>query len=394
MKKESKSGTRSAFVRSIDSAARTLEAVASTEAVDSFGTILRCTPESVELTRFNANPVLLAFHNDAVFPVGQCRNMRVEDGELLFTAAFDDITVADKETWAKYQARTMRGFSVRFIATEWHTIQVNGRDVIEYTKWELLETSCVPIPANPEALRRSAGGMRGNVKRSELMKAAKAASEGDGSDEEKKAAADMYKAYGGDEGLKAAEDSEKEPEGDEGKKEDEDDKAKSDEKKKDEEEKSARAAVKTRATTSGERESDLALQVRKLIEDAAAEKETRAVSDLVEANLDKIPPALVPWARSTDLATLRKYVKSAPKHNLRAPAPAPGARGETEGTGNGSVPLSAEDDAKLDRVLGIMPAVKKVGFGAFDATRGVVAFATPTASQVRQARAARTQKEG
>ena len=157
MKKASKSGTRSAFVRSIDSAARTLEAVASTEAVDSYGTILRCSPESVDLARFNANPVLLAFHDDNAFPVGQCLNVRVEGGQLLFTASFDDITDNDRAVWAKYEARTMRGFSVRFIATEQQTSKIDGRDVVEYTRWELLEISCVPIPANPEALRRSAG---------------------------------------------------------------------------------------------------------------------------------------------------------------------------------------------------------------------------------------------
>ena len=407
-KKVNSGGTRSAFVRSINEEARTLEAVASTGAVDSYGTILRCTPEAVDLRRFNRNPVLLAFHDDHSFPVGQCLNMRVEGGELIFTAKFDDITEMDRAVWEKYKARTMRGFSVRFETTEQQTIEVNGRAVTEYTKWELFETSCVPIPANPEALRRSVGA-RGNmalkrsVKRSEMMKGLKAIGEGDGSDEEKKSAAELYKSMGGDDACKAAEEAEAkakdaEPDGDEapeGKEKAAEDEPKAKpEEKKDEEEKSARAAVKVRATTSGERESALALQVRKLVEDAAAEKQTRAVSELVEANLDKIPPALVSWARSTDLATLRGYLKSAPKHSIRAAVPEAGARGDGQGTGDASVPpLSMEESRKLDKILGINTDVAKVGFGAFDATRGAMTFSTPTASQIRAAQAPRG-KEG
>ena len=392
-KKANSSGTRSAFVRSINEEARTLEAVASTGAVDSYGTILRCTPEAVDLRRFNENPVLLAFHDDHSFPVGQCLNMRVEGGELIFTAKFDDITEMDRAVWEKYKARTMRGFSVRFETTEQQTIEVNGRAVTEYTKWELFETSCVPIPANPEALRRSAGA-RGNMalKRSEMMKGLKAIGEGDGSDEEKKAAAELYKSMGGDDGCKAAEEAEtKEPAGDEKPKEEKkasegDDEPKGEDKPKDEE-KSARGAGK-RAAPSGS--NAMALQLAELL----AKDQRRDVSALVDANAKKIPAALRSWALAQPLEGLQDFLKSAPLVEIRAAVPEAGARGDGQGTGEaGVLPLSPEDSKKLDKILGINTDVAKVGFGAFDATRGAMTFSTPTASQIRAAQAVRG-KEG
>jgi HK97 family phage prohead protease len=393
-KKANSSGTRSAFVRSIDETARTLEAVASTEAVDSYGTILRCDAESIDLRRFNENPVLLTFHDDNAFPVGQCLNVRVEGGQLVFTASFDDITDEDRATWAKYKARTMRGFSVRFIATEQRTTQVNGRDVIEYTRWELLEISCVPIPANPEALRRAAGA-RGNMalKRSEMMKGLKAMSEGEGSDDEKKDAAQLYKDMGGDEGCKAAEEAEskdsKEPDGDEGSDED---KAKAARASEDEaeKEKAARAVGKKLRSSGGNVDNVLALQLAELL----AKDQKRDVAALVDANAKKIPPALRAWALEQPIDGLRAFLKSAPLVDIRAAVPETGVRGDTQGTGDASVPaLSVEESRKLDKILGINTDVAKVGFGSFDASRGAMTFATPTASQIRAAQAPRG-KEG
>ena len=394
MKKTNHTGIRSAFVRSIDEAARTLEAVASTEAVDSFNTILRCDADSIDLVRFNANPVLLAFHDDNAFPVGQCLNVRVEGGQLVFTAAFDDITEADRAVWAKYQARTMRGFSVRFIATEQRTTQVNGRDVVEYTRWELLEISCVPIPANPEALRRSAGGTRGNMKKSALMKALRAMADGEGSDEDKAKAAELYKSMGGDDGCKAAEEAEsKEPDGDKPKGDDAD-KAKKDEEAKAaraaeeaaEKEKAARAAAKNRSLGGNA----LALQLAELL----AKDQKRDVAALVDANAKKIPAALRSWALAQPLEGLQDFLKAAPLVEIRAAVPEAGARGDTQGTGDMAVPqLSPEESRKLDKILGINADVAKVGFGAFDSSRGTMTFSTPNASQIRAAQAARG-KEG
>lgn len=231
------------------------------------------------------------------------------------------------------------------------------------------------------------------LKRSEMMKGLKAIGEGAGSDDEKKAAAELYKSMGGDDGCKAAEEAEAkakdaEPEAPEGKEKAAEDEPKAKpEEKKDEEEKSARGAGK-RAAPSGS--NDLALQLAVLI----AKDQKRDVASLVDANAKKIPATLRSWALAQPLDGLQDFLKAAPLVDIRAAVPEAGARGLGQGTGEAGVtPLSPEESRKLDKILGINTDVAKVGFGAFDATRGAMPFSTPTASQIRAAQAPRG-KEG
>jgi HK97 family phage prohead protease len=146
--------TRSAQVRTIDEEGRSLEAVASTEAVDAYGTILRA---NWDLARFSANPVLLYAHNANGLPVGACADVRLEGKDLVFRAVFDDANDFDEQVWQKYKRRVLRGFSVRFNPIEQRVIEQNGKQIIEYTRSELMEISCTPLPGNAEALARSAG---------------------------------------------------------------------------------------------------------------------------------------------------------------------------------------------------------------------------------------------
>ena len=51
--------------------------------------------------------------------------------------------------------KKQRALSVGFIPLEWEYQERNGKRVYVYTRVELLELSCVPVGANPEALSRS-----------------------------------------------------------------------------------------------------------------------------------------------------------------------------------------------------------------------------------------------
>jgi HK97 family phage prohead protease len=373
---------RSAMVRAIDEGERRISAVASTEALDAHNTILRC---NWDLQRFTANPVLLWMHNDQVLPVGRCENVRVEGKELLFDAVFDDVAPLDNQVWEKYRRGTMRGFSVRFNPLEWRNVEQNGRDVVEYTRSELLEISCAPVPSNAEALRRSVGGGKRSMKRSDLMKSLRDMAEGDGSDEEKKAAGEMYKAMGGDEACKAAEESEaKAAEGEDKPK---DDDAPPPSTKKPEEQKAAparRAPVVEVVKPSGGAV-DLAVRVAEL----EAVEQRRAVGALVEAHKDRFTPATRSWALAESLEVVERYLKRAPKVDARAPQLAPQTRGAGQGEGGqGSALMPVGDDAKLDKILGISRAPGKLGWAGYDPDAGVMRFNAAGPAELRAIRAA------
>lgn len=142
---------RAANVRAMRPETREIDIIASTEAVDSFGEIVRA---NWDLKRFLANPVILWAHNrrDDLPPVGRAKNVRVEDGKLLMTIVFSKISAFDEEVFQKYVQGFLNGFSVGFdprrVVTEW----IDGVERVVLDENELHEVSCVPIPSNPEAL--------------------------------------------------------------------------------------------------------------------------------------------------------------------------------------------------------------------------------------------------
>lgn len=383
---------RSAHVRTLVEAERRISAVASTERLDSFNTIIRA---NWDLERFLSNPVLLFVHNDCVLPVGRCENVRVEGRELLFDAVFDDVTDLDKQVWEKYRRGTMRGFSVRFNPLEQRTIKEGDRDVVEYQRSELLEISCTPLPSNPEALRRSAGreDNKRTMKRSELMKALKAVAEGDGSDDEKKSALAMYEAMGGDEGLQKALDAEGAEGGE--------DRAQGEEDGKEEQpppsdrsagraegkpatpyEDPARGAGKRSAgRTPSPLEQAFASLASRLdkIEKRTAGQE---IDDVLKGRPDLAPSVVTEMRKLGDPALVRRLVAAMPKAEMRgAGKTATATRGAGETGENKKEP--SEVERKIDRVLGIMSKSTGIGFGAPDPEAGVRRLSTMTPSQAR-----------
>ena len=145
---------RSIYVRAVRPAAREVDAVASTEAVDSYGEIVRA---NWDLRRFLANPVILWAHNryEDRLPVGRAKDVRVDNGVLLMTIVFDSVTEFDEQVFQKYVGGTLKGFSVGFNPRTIAVEKIDGQEVVVLDDNELFEVSCVPIPSNPEALARA-----------------------------------------------------------------------------------------------------------------------------------------------------------------------------------------------------------------------------------------------
>lgn len=346
---------------------RRIPAVASTEEVDSFGTVVSST--GWDLTRFLANPVLLFAHDGMTrTPVGHCENVRVEGQELLFDAVFDDTSAFDQEVWAKYAKGVMRGFSVRFDPVEHKTETRNGRDVMVYTRQILMEISCAPVPSNAGALTRTDNPNRCDVNRAEIMKALRALSEGEGEEAEKKAARALYEKMGGADGELKAREAGDAP-ADETKASGEEPPPESEKEKPAESQSAARAATVALAKRTAELE---------------AAKERAEVASLVERNAGAFTPSLKIWALEQPLPVVRSYLEKAPNVQQRAAQAAAPTRGE--GQGDATPPRTEESD-KLDRILGIRKGGGDIGWSNTD--NGVIQFRTATPEHLAKLQAER-----
>jgi len=153
-----------ALLKAADDDTRTLSFIASTEAVDRMGDIIRV--KGWDLASYRKNPIILFQHNSD-WPIGTAKVKKgtLPGGEK---ALFADITFADAEVsemaeqvYQLAKAKVLRGNSVGFIAREARRPESDeeraklglGAYGVEFIKAELLEDSVVSIPANPEAVQ-------------------------------------------------------------------------------------------------------------------------------------------------------------------------------------------------------------------------------------------------
>lgn len=121
-------------------------ATISTEAIDRMGDIV-C-QDGWDLENYKQNPVVLINHNYNILPVGKCVDIAVKNGRMHAVTQFAD-TQMGREVAQLYRGGFMRAFSVGFRPLEWEPMK--GGKGFKYTKNELLEYSCVVVPANQEA---------------------------------------------------------------------------------------------------------------------------------------------------------------------------------------------------------------------------------------------------
>jgi HK97 family phage prohead protease len=127
-----------------------LEYVLSDETPDRLGDVIMA--DGWDLTNFQKNPIALFGHNFN-FPIGKWKNLRVVDNQLrghLELAAAGTSPRID-EIRALINADILRAVSVGFVPKESRPRPESDIGVF-FTKSELMETSVVAVPANPNAL--------------------------------------------------------------------------------------------------------------------------------------------------------------------------------------------------------------------------------------------------
>lgn len=151
-------------IRATDEDQRMVEFVASTGAVDTYGTVLP--PDKWDLGRYAKNGVVgyqhdIYYSNDPDNVIGR-GEAYVGDGELRIRVYFEPAELNKKadKVYRKLLFGSINAVSVGFRATapgHWGQ-ERDGEDpeVYYYDGQELMEVSVVNVPSNPDAVKRSA----------------------------------------------------------------------------------------------------------------------------------------------------------------------------------------------------------------------------------------------
>jgi len=128
---------------------RALTVVITTRTVDRDGEVID--PKGAELSNYEKNPVVLWAHDYKSPPIGRCLWLRQTKDNIKAKVQFAETQFAD-EIYRLYKDGYLRAWSIGFIPKEWEDGDGEKTPKRTYKKWELLEFSAVPVPANPEAL--------------------------------------------------------------------------------------------------------------------------------------------------------------------------------------------------------------------------------------------------
>jgi len=135
----------------------TITAVINTGTVDRDKEVLL--PKGADLAKYRKNPVVLFGHNYSEPPIGKA--LWVKRTPEALTAKWKAAeTDKAQEIYSLYKGGFLKAFSVGFIPVKSHTPTPDdikkapewAEATRVYDKWDLLEFSAVPVPANPEAL--------------------------------------------------------------------------------------------------------------------------------------------------------------------------------------------------------------------------------------------------
>src|SRR6266567_3463521 len=140
--------------------ARTITVTASTETVDRYGDIVRIA--GINCENYMKNPVVLWAHDANLLPIGKAVDIQKTGGanpQLLITIQFakaEENPEAEK-VFQSYKGGYLNAVSIGFLPKSYEIRIEDGRPCgMDFIASELLELSCVPVPANPEALAKGA----------------------------------------------------------------------------------------------------------------------------------------------------------------------------------------------------------------------------------------------
>lgn len=161
--------TADAQATAVDKVADPIVAVINTADLDRYGTIVD--PKGCDFEQYLRNPIVLWQHGMDMaignWPVGAVQSITRSDAEMEVELSFDTESELGAELDRLYRKKILRGFSIGFLPSDAVFEMVEGKEIMRYTKWELLELSAVSVPANAQALSRAVG----EVKTTELKQA-------------------------------------------------------------------------------------------------------------------------------------------------------------------------------------------------------------------------------
>jgi len=148
------------FVKEINEGKRQITALASTDDLDRHGEIILPAAFKEKLPTYLKNPVILTSHQHRLegghsSVIGSAVKVWIDKKGLWVIIEFAQDTELSEEYWQLYKQKKQRALSVGFIPLEWEYQEREGKSVYVLTKVELLEISCVPVGANPEALTKA-----------------------------------------------------------------------------------------------------------------------------------------------------------------------------------------------------------------------------------------------
>ena len=144
---------------------RIIEYVFTDETVDRYGDVVIA--KGADLKNYMTNPVVLTFHDYHQFPVGRAlkvwidKDERAVKGYVLFLDNRVDDTGLSETAFKFAKAGAMNTGSIGFLPIDWRMAtedDIKDRNMPKYgavyEKWELLEFTLCPVPANPSARRK------------------------------------------------------------------------------------------------------------------------------------------------------------------------------------------------------------------------------------------------
>lgn len=139
--------------RSINEERRSVDVVMSTDTIDRYGE--RVAQDWI-LNSFFKNPVVLWAHSSRDLPIGRGENVRVEDGKLQGTIQFASAAAnpVAEQCFLLFRENVLNAVSVGFIPHSFTYEKQNDKEILVLSQNELIELSCTPVPANPEALAK------------------------------------------------------------------------------------------------------------------------------------------------------------------------------------------------------------------------------------------------
>jgi hypothetical protein len=151
---------------SVEEGERAVTAKISTIAVDRDGEVL--IPRGMNCVDYQKNPIVFLAHNYWDLPVGKCvaitRDEKSITAKTVFAKRPDDYPAS--ESWMPdvlldlFKQGVLKGFSVGFSVPEGGSRPATDKDIETYgpscrrvyTRWNMLEYSVAPLPANQEAV--------------------------------------------------------------------------------------------------------------------------------------------------------------------------------------------------------------------------------------------------